>query len=158
MRILYICTHNRCRSILSEAITNHYGKGQLTGASAGSQPVGEVHPLSLHYLAETGVKTEGLRSKSWDEMQSFLPDVVVTVCDSAASEPCPLWFDDTLVLHWGLTDPSKLDGCEEDIRAAFLETIAIIKTRVSGLVALAEQNLPTEALRLALRELAQTQC
>lgn len=101
MKILYICTHNRCRSILSEAITNHFGEGKIQAQSAGSQPVGEVHPLSIKYLNEAGISTEGLRSQSWHDFEEFEPDIVVTVCDSAAGEACPLWFGQTIKVHWG---------------------------------------------------------
>ncbi|MFC3093509.1 arsenate reductase ArsC [Alteromonas sediminis] len=134
MKILYICTHNRCRSILSEAVTNHLSQGSIEAKSAGSQPVGEVHPLSLKYLAEAGIATEGLTSQSWDEFEDFAPDIVVTVCDSAAGEACPVWFGKTLKVHWGLEDPSKLTGSEEDIANAFRQTIAIIQQRVEALI------------------------
>ena len=119
MKILYICTHNRCRSILSEAITNHRAAGALIARSAGSQPAGEVHPLSLKYLAEAGIPTRGLKSQSWDEFEDFAPDVVITLCDSAAGESCPLWFGKAIKLHWGLEDPSKLSGDESAIAAEF---------------------------------------
>ncbi|MDX2465088.1 MAG: arsenate reductase ArsC, partial [Porticoccus sp.] len=92
MKILYICTHNRCRSILSEAITNHLSNGRIQAKSAGSHPAGEVHPLSIQYLREAGIATADLTSQSWNELETFAPDVVVTVCDSAAGETCPLWF------------------------------------------------------------------
>ena len=119
MKILYICTHNRCRSILSEAITNHFASDHIQAKSAGSQPAGEVHPLSLRYLNEAGISTEGLQSQSWDEFEDFKPDVVITVCDSAAGEACPVWFGQSIKMHWGLADPSKLEGTEEEIAAAF---------------------------------------
>jgi arsenate reductase (thioredoxin) len=137
MKILYICTHNRCRSILSEAITNHKSNGVIDAKSAGSQPVGEVHPLSVKYLQEAGIATEGLISQSWDEFEAFAPDVVVTVCDSAAGESCPVWFGNTLKVHWGLEDPSKLQGTEEELAQAFRNTIALIGERVDGLIAVA---------------------
>ena len=136
MKILYICTHNRCRSILSEAITNHVAGGKWQAFSAGSQPVGEVHPLSIKYLDEKGISTEGLQSQSWDEFEVEQPDVVVTVCDSAAAESCPIWFGDTVKVHWGLKDPSKLQGSEDEIKAAFMETIAEIEQRVQDLMKL----------------------
>ena len=135
MKILYICTHNRCRSILSEALTNHFGEGIVTAESAGSQPVGEVHPLSLKYLKEKGVSTEGLKSESWNDLESFEPDLVVTVCDSAANETCPVWFDNTTVEHWPLPDPSKLEGSEEEIKQAFFDVMATIEERVTQLKA-----------------------
>src|SRR5690606_26454161 len=118
MKILYICTHNRCRSILSEAITNHLAKGKLKAFSAGSQPAGQVHSLSLKYLAEKGISIDGLKSQSWDDFAVEQPDIVVTVCDSAAAETCPVWFDDTVKVHWGLPDPSKLPGSEAEVRSA----------------------------------------
>ena len=133
MKILYICTHNRCRSILSEAITNHFAKDKIIAKSAGSQPVGQVHPLSIKYLEEAGISTQGLISQSWDEFEDFAADVVVTVCDSAAGETCPVWFGNSVKVHWGLTDPSKLEGSEAEIADAFRATIAEIKNRVEQL-------------------------
>lgn len=113
--------------------------------SAGSQPAGVVHPLSLKYLAEAGIDTSRLKSQSWDEFEDFEPDLVITVCDSAAKESCPVWFGNTLKLHWGLSDPSKLDGSEEDIATAFRQTIDEIKNRTEAL------------LQLPLKQLDQTQ-
>ncbi|CCU72168.1 arsenate reductase ArsC [Thalassolituus oleivorans] len=138
MKILYICTHNRCRSILSEAVTNHLSQGEIEARSAGSQPSGEVHPLSLKYLAEAGISTTGLKSQSWDEFEDFAPDLVVTVCDSAAGETCPVWFGKSLKVHWGLEDPSKLDGTEEEKAAAFRHTIRLIEERVQALLTISE--------------------
>jgi len=140
MKILYICTHNRCRSILSEAVTNHFSNGLIEAKSAGSQPVGEVHPLSLKYLAEAGISTQGLVSESWDDFEAFAPDLVVTVCDSAAGEACPVWFGDTMKIHWGLADPSKLTGSEESIATAFRDTIDIIKQRVANILDIAKTD------------------
>lgn len=149
MKILYVCTHNRCRSILCEAITNA-APGALEARSAGSQPVGEVHPLSLKYLAERGYRTDGLKSQSWDEFEDYAPDLVVTVCDSAAGESCPVYFGKSLKVHWGLEDPSKLEGSDEDKATAFHQTMNIIEQRVKSLTELAEQSLPTDALKEAL--------
>ncbi len=134
MKILFICTHNRCRSILAEAVSNHLGGGRIDARSAGSQPVGEVHPLSLRYLKEGGILTAGLCSQSWDEHESWGADVVITVCDSAANEPCPLWFGDAQTVHWGLSDPSKLEGSEAEVKAAFVKTIKIIESRIQALL------------------------
>ncbi len=157
MKILFICTHNRCRSILSEAITNHLAQGAITAYSAGSAPVGQVHPLSVKYLDEKGVSTEGLKSQSWDEFESIQPDIVVTVCDSAAAEACPVWFGNTVQVHWGLPDPSKLSGSEAEVKAAFYAVINTIETRARALLELnldsqnrsewlpALQRLPQEA-------------
>lgn len=153
MKVLYICTHNRCRSILSEAITNHVAGDVITAKSAGSQPVGEVHPLSLKYLNEAGIPTEGLQSQSWDEFEAFAPDLVITVCDSAAGESCPVWFGKSVKVHWGLSDPSKLTGSEEDIARAFNDTIAQISARVTDLKTIAEHPFTPESLRASLAKL-----
>ncbi|MEC9319363.1 MAG: arsenate reductase ArsC [Pseudomonadota bacterium] len=153
MKVLYICTHNRCRSILSEAITNHFASDHIQAKSAGSQPAGEVHPLSLRYLNEAGIPTDGLQSQSWDEFEDFKPDVVITVCDSAAGEACPVWFGQSIKVHWGLADPSKLEGSEEEIAAAFRDCIKEIKHRVSQLQGIAVQSLEREQLKNALNQL-----
>lgn len=153
LKILYICTHNRCRSILSEALTNHLSDGTLEARSAGSQPVGEVHPLSLKYLAEAGVSTDGLSSQSWDEFEQYAPDIVVTVCDSAAAETCPVWFGDTVQVHWGLADPSKLEGSDEEKADAFRATIAEISQRVFDLLSLELDGSDQQSIYAALNTL-----
>lgn len=153
-KILYICTHNRCRSILSEAITNHLADGKLKAYSAGSQPAGQVHPLSLRYLQEKGISIDGLTSQSWDEFEDIQPDIVVTVCDSAANEACPVWFGDTVKIHWGLPDPSKLEGTEEEIGAAFYAVMETIEERVNQLLALNLNSLSKEQLQAALNTLS----
>ncbi|MFQ3250423.1 MAG: arsenate reductase [Glaciecola sp.] len=150
MKILYICTHNRCRSILSEAITNGMANGLIQAKSAGSQPVGEVHPLSLKYLKQEGYSTEGLQSQSWDEFEDFKPDLVVTVCDSAAGETCPVYFGKSLKVHWGLSDPSKIEGDDLQIETAFLACIAEISERVNKLKSIAAKNLDKDALKAEL--------
>lgn len=153
MKILYICTHNRCRSILSEAITNQFSKGKLLAKSAGSQPVGEVHPLSIKYLQEAGISTDGLRSQSWHEFETFSPDLVVTVCDSAAKETCPVWFGNSVAVHWNLADPSKLEGSDAQVADAFKQTIEIIKSRVAQLLELDLDITDKAAFKAALTDL-----
>ena len=153
MKVLYICTHNRCRSILSEAITNQFSNGKIVAKSAGSQPAGEVHPLSIKYLQEAGISIDGLRSQSWDEFEAFEPDLVVTVCDSAAGESCPLWFGKSLKVHWGLADPSKLQGSEAQIADAFRATIEQIKQRVQQLLNLNVDVNDKVAFKAALADL-----
>ncbi len=146
MKILYICTHNRCRSILSEAITNHLTDGKIQAYSAGSQPVGEVHPLSLKYLQARGINNSNLTSQSWDEFENEKPDIVITVCDSAAKEPCPVWFGECLVTHWGLPDPSKLTGSEFEIEQAFYAVMDTIALRIKQLMALPATQISEQAL------------
>jgi len=153
MKILYICTHNRCRSILCEAITNLLAGPGMMAASAGSAPEGQVHPLTLQYLREAGVPTVGLHSKSWDDLEDFEPDLVITVCDSAANESCPLWFGKAVKVHWGLADPSKLLGSEEERAQAFRNCIAEIKQRATALRDIAQNHPDGELLRAALLRL-----
>ncbi|MBB3048220.1 arsenate reductase [Litorivivens lipolytica] len=153
MKILFICTHNRCRSILSEAITNQNARGLLEAKSAGSQPAGEVHPLSLRYLQQRGYATEGLQSQSWDDFEAYAPDLVITVCDSAAGESCPVYFGKSLKVHWGLEDPSKVDGSETEKEQAFMACIDEIERRVSKLATLAVEQHDRESLRNALAAL-----
>jgi len=150
MKFLFICTHNRCRSILSEAITNHLARGEITAYSAGSQPVGEVHPLSIKYLQARGIATDGLKSQSWDEFERIEPDVVITVCDSAAKEQCPVWFGNCAKVHWGLSDPSKLDGSEDEIKDAFYSVMDIIEARIQKVLALDLEHLSASELQKAL--------
>lgn len=157
MKILYICTHNRCRSILSEAISNALAGDSISARSAGSQPAGEVHPLSIKYLNQAGYPTQGLCSQSWDEFEEFEPDVVVTVCDSAAGETCPVWFGNAVKVHWGLSDPSKVEGSDAEKAQAFEACLHEIENRVAALKALAETRPDTQTLKLKLAELGASQ-
>lgn len=130
VKLLFICTHNRCRSILCEAIASQRGAGSLEAASAGSAPVDAVHPLTLRYLAERGYQTTGLQSQSWEDLAAFNPDWVVTVCDSAAGEACPLWMGEIDKRHWDLPDPSRAAGDAATIRSAFMAVIDRIESKV----------------------------
>lgn len=157
MKILYICTHNRCRSILSEAITNHLSRGELHAFSAGSQPAERVHPLALQYLAEHGIATQGLESKSWDAFDAQEVDIVVTVCDSAAKEACPVWFGGAVTAHWSLPDPSQLDGSAAEVREAFYAVMATIAQRTRRLLAANLKGLTVAQRQAALETLSAEQ-
>jgi arsenate reductase len=113
-RILFLCTHNRCRSILAEAIFNQTADDRIIAVSAGSEPQGEVHPQTLAQLERRGFATQGLASKPWDAHEADPPDVVVTVCDQAAGESCPLWLGDTPKVHWGLPDPTRAPAAQQE--------------------------------------------
>ena len=113
--VLFLCTGNSARSILGEALIEHWGRGRFKGFSAGSHPKGQVHPLALDVLAEHHVPTSGLRSKSWREFDA--PDApvmhfVFTVCDDAAEEVCPVWPGQPMTAHWGIPDPAAVTGTE----------------------------------------------
>ncbi len=153
MKLLFICTHNRCRSIIAEAVTNSLGGDRLEARSAGSQPSGEVHPLSIRYLQEAGIATDGLCSQSWDEHETWAPDVVITVCDQAAGEQCPLWFGRCLKAHWGLADPSRLVGSDAEVAEAFRGTIATLRRRLEQLLAHDLDDMNDTARRELFRQL-----
>ena len=135
LKVLVLCTHNRCRSILLEAIVRAEAGPEVSVRSAGSEPAGEVHPATLEALTRAGISTQGLRSEGWDSYEAWDPDVVITLCDRAAQEPCPLWLGQAQRLHWGLPDPSLLEGTAQ--RQAFAEVIAAIRARLPDLAALA---------------------
>jgi arsenate reductase len=156
LRILFICTHNRCRSILAEAIANHLGGGRLLAASAGSEPASEVHPLTLQNLQLHGIAATGLRSKSWDELADFAPHFVITVCDNAAAESCPLWLGKTRPLHWGIADPSLIAADEIACRRAFDQTIAILTARLRWLCEGVNQGLNLQGLEQLIKALGIT--
>lgn len=155
MKILFICTHNRCRSILSEAITNHLSNGRIKAYSAGSKPAGEVHPLSIKYLSARKIPTEELVSQSWDVMEDVSPEVVITVCDSAANEACPVWFGNTVKIHWGLPDPSKLEASDAEVEQGFYKVMDIIETRVAAILSLTFETMSKDELQSALQTLTQ---
>lgn len=155
LKVLYICTHNRCRSILSEAITNKLAGDVIDARSAGSQPADEVHPLTLKYLAQTGYPTDGLRSQSWDDFEDFAPDLVITVCDAAAGEACPLYFGNSVKIHWGLADPSKIDGDETQVEQAFLTCIEAVEARARELRELVSSEPDDTGLHAALQQLGE---
>ncbi len=154
MKLLFICTHNRCRSILAEAVCRQLGEGRIEARSAGSQPSGEVHPLTLKFLAEAGIPATGLQSESLDTVSDWHPDAVITVCDSAAAEACPAWFGECVVAHWGLADPSRVNGSEEQVASAFRETIATLGKRIRQLLDSDFENFSPAQLASALNQLA----
>lgn len=138
-RVLFVCTGNSARSVLAEATLRAWGGGRFEAFSAGSQPTGRINPHALAVLAADGIATSGLRSKSWDEFSGDdvqAIDLVVTVCDSAAAEPCPVLFGDFVRTHWGLPDPAAVEGSDDDKRVAFARTHAVIKARLSAFLAL----------------------
>ncbi|CAN7172291.1 arsenate reductase ArsC [Duganella sp. LjRoot269] len=135
MNILFLCTGNSCRSVLSEGVFNHLAPAGLKAISAGSQPAGQLHPRAVALLARKGISPEGYYSKSWNDL-SLTPDVVVTVCGSAAGETCPAYLGPVLRTHWGVDDPGHVIGTEEEIEAAFELTYRIIRARIEAFLAL----------------------
>ncbi len=139
IHVLFLCTGNSARSVLAEATLRAWGGNRFTAYSAGSQPTGTVNPFALAQLAADGIASHGLRSKSWDEFTTAdapRMDLVITVCDSAAAETCPVVFGDFLRAHWGLPDPAAIDGSDADKRAAFEQAHRVVKARLLALLAL----------------------
>ena len=160
--VLFLCTHNSARSILAEALLNHLGQGRFRAYSAGSSPRAQQkpHPLALETLAEAGVSTDGLYSKSWDEFarpEAPRMDLVVTVCDNAAGEVCPYWPGQPATAHWGYADPSAGEGDETRQREAFRQTLHLIRRRLEIFVNLPAQRLDKLHIEDAARELARGQ-
>lgn len=152
-RVLFICTGNSARSILSEATLNHLGKGRFEAYSAGSKPTGQVNPHALEELATAGISIDGLSSKSWDRFvgEGAPPlDIVVTVCDSAANEPCPVLFGDFVRTHWGLPDPAAVKGSAVVINEAFRKAHTLITHRLMALLKLPVETMSQEELKRAL--------
>ncbi len=160
LNVLFLCTHNSARSILAEATLNHIGGGRFKAWSAGSSPRENQrpNPLGLRVLQAAGIATDGLRSKSWDEFAgSGAPqmDLIITVCDNAAGEVCPIWPGHPATAHWGYADPSEIQGTEEQKLEAFRRTLQAIKRRLDLLVSLPPEKLASQLIQQSARELGQ---
>lgn len=131
-RVLVLCTGNSCRSVMAEAMFNHLGKGSIQAVSAGSSPAGYVHPKSIETLKRHGIDPGSPRSKSWDEFAGQSFDLVVTVCDAAAAESCPVFLGPVKKLHWSTPDPAKATGTEAEIDAVFDKAFNMLKERIEG--------------------------
>ena len=154
MKVLFMCTANSCRSILSEAMFNHLAPAGFEAISSGSFPKGQVLPRSLSTLQAAGISTEGLYSKGNEAFEGSPPDVVITVCDKAAGEACPVYFGPALKAHWGLEDPSDVQGDEARVDAAFKATLSTIERRCKAFLALPFAQLSAAELQAELARIA----
>ncbi len=156
--VLFLCTGNSARSILAESLLNRLGIGRFKAYSAGSQPKGEVHPLALRTLQAHGFPLDGLRSKSWDEFEpADAPsmDIIVTVCDNAAGETCPIWPGHPIRAHWGIDDPAAATGTEAQRLDAFALAFERMKRRIERFLALPWQSLDRDALIARVSEIGE---
>ena len=156
--ILVLCTGNSARSIMAEALFNTMGAGRFRAFSAGSHPTGRVNPFAIELVQELGYPVENLRSKSWDEFASpGAPqmDFVVTVCDNAAGEACPLWPGQPVTAHWGFPDPAAVVGTVEQKRVVFALTLRQIRTRVQLFLSLPLETLDRMAIETKIRAIGQ---
>ncbi|MEP7315709.1 MAG: arsenate reductase ArsC [Sphingomicrobium sp.] len=155
--VLFLCTGNSARSILGEALLNKAGGGAFRAYSGGSQPKGEVHPMALQVLRGVGIDTEDLRSKRWDEFaQDGAPefDFIITVCDNAAGETCPVWPGRPTSAHWGMEDPAAVGEPEQE--AAFLTALHYLRNRITMFLALPLESLDEMSLREELRAIGRS--
>ena len=147
--VLFLCTHNSARSIMAETLLNTIGHDRFQAFSAGSMPTGRVNPFAIDIVKTIGYLTENIRSKSWDEFatpNAPQMDIIITVCDNAAGESCPIWPGHPATAHWGFPDPSNTQGSDKEKRKAFDQVFHAIRRRIALLV-----NLPVDKLeRLAL--------
>ena len=154
--VLFLCTGNSARSILAEALIDHWGKGRFKGYSAGSCPKGSVHPLALDLLEKAHLDTGGLRSKNWDEfVRPGAPemDFVFTVCDQVAGEVCPVWPGNPVTAHWGVPDPAAVEGSEADRIRAFRYAYKALETRIKLFTNLRLQALDRLAIKREVDEI-----
>jgi protein-tyrosine-phosphatase len=159
LNVLFLCTGNSARSILAEALVNHWGRGKFRGFSAGSIPKGTVHPIALELLKHMKMPTDGMRSKSWDEFaQPDAPqlDFVFTVCDNAAAESCPVWPGQPMTAHWGVEDPAAVEGSDTDKWLAFRQAFRELESRIKIFTSLPIQSLDRVQLQQRLREIGNT--
>ena len=155
--VLFLCTGNSARSVLGEALLNSGRYPGFRGYSAGSQPKGAVHPMSLRVLEAAGIATGGLRSKPWDEFAApGAPkmDFIFTVCDNAAGEACPVWPGKPATAHWGLEDPAAVEGPEFRQRAAFEDTLKFLRNRLDAFTSLPLQSIDAMTLDAKLKSIA----
>jgi arsenate reductase len=154
--ILILCTGNSARSIIGEALFNTIGAGRFRAYSAGSHPTGRVNPFAIEQVRALGYPVENLRSKSWDEFAAAgAPqlDFVITVCDNAAGEACPLWPGQPITAHWGFPDPAAVKGTDDEKRAAFAQTLRQIRNRVQLFLSLPLETLDSLAIENKMRDL-----
>jgi protein-tyrosine-phosphatase len=154
--VLFLCTGNSARSILAEAMLNHFGKGRFRAYSAGSFPTGRVNPRSLKLLQRMGLPTEGLRSKNWDEFAApGAPqlDFVFTVCDNAAGEVCPIWPGQPVKAHWGVPDPAACEGSEAERDKIFEDVAKQLANRIQLFTSLPIAKLDALSLKKHLDDI-----
>ncbi|NDP47765.1 MAG: arsenate reductase ArsC [Sulfuriferula multivorans] len=157
--VLFLCTGNSARSILAESLLNHFGKGRFRAFSAGSQPAGRVNLLAMELLEKNHFPVSALRSKLWDEFaRPDAPrlDFVITVCDNAAGEVCPVWPGQPMTAHWGIPDPAAVEGSDDVKRHAFVAAMNQLQRRICMFVSLPFATLDSMKLQQAVREIGKT--
>jgi arsenate reductase (thioredoxin) len=155
--ILFLCTHNSARSVIGEALASTQTNGKFIGYSAGSTPGTSVNPFAREIAVDLGYPVDKLRSKSWDEFalpDSPKMDFIITVCDNAAGEVCPVWIGNPVTAHWGFPDPSQVEGSDEEKRKAFKDVMLGLRKRIQLLADLPLDRLDQMSIQAKVRELA----
>jgi arsenate reductase len=150
LNVFVICTGNSCRSVMGEALFNHLGQGRIKAFSAGSRPIGRINAGALATLKRHGLPTDGYKSQSWTEFEGQPMDIVITVCDNAAGETCPVYLTKAVRAHWGVADPGHVEGTEAEIIAAFEQTFATLALRIKKMLELPLETMPREQLAAEL--------
>ena len=156
--VLFLCTGNSARSILAEAILSHKGKGRFRGFSAGSHPAGRVNPGALELLRHLQIPTEGLRSKSWEEFAvpgAPVMDFIITVCDNAAGEVCPIWPGHPAIAHWGVADPAHIEDPATRAKA-FADAVRVLSHRIDLLLSLSHESIDALTLQSHLHAIGKS--
>ena len=156
LNVLFLCTGNSCRSSLAEQLLNYLGKGRFIAYSAGSTPTGQINTHAIMALERRGIGIDGLRSKSWNEFgkeDSTKMDIVITVCDNARGEVCPIWPGHPVSAHWGLSDPADFIGSESETCAIFDKTLSDLEFLISGLLKLPKESISKEKLEVLRKNL-----
>jgi len=156
--ILFLCTGNSARSQIAEALATSLGGSRLRAFSAGSHPKGAVLPEALEVMRDAGLEVDGLRSKSWDEFagpDAPQMDLIITVCDRAAQEQCPVWPGQPVTAHWNIPDPALATGTAEQVHKAFVNVVHMLRQRISLLLALRLEALDRLATENKLRQLGE---
>lgn len=159
INVLVLCTGNSARSILGEVLINALGQGRFHAASAGSHPVGRVNPGAIAMLQDAGHVTDNLSSKSWDQFAgaNAAPiDIVITVCDNAAGETCPVWNGSPVTVHWGLADPAAADAADQP--AAFSAAYAALQRRITAMLEVPLETMDARMRREALQRIHESAC
>jgi arsenate reductase (thioredoxin) len=157
--VLFLCTHNSARSILAETYLNHVGKGRFFAYSAGSHPSGSINPMTTHILRRNGYAMDGLRSKSWDEFAvpgAPKMDFVITVCDTASGEVCPVWPGQPMTAHWGFEDPLQAKGTEKQRRRVFQKVFQQIQDHIQLFLSLPIEQLDALSLQQRLKDIGKS--
>ncbi|WP_340122455.1 arsenate reductase ArsC [Methylobacter svalbardensis] len=155
LNVFVICTGNSCRSVMGEALFNHLGQGRIQAFSAGSHPIGRINQGALATLKRHGLPTEGYQSQSWEEFEHQPMDIVITVCDNAAGETCPVYLTKAVRAHWGVSDPGHVEGSEEEKIAEFEQTYRTLELRINAMLALPLETMPPEELTAELNAIGQ---